>query len=90
MEIAPAPFLDDKVREALTQDAVKLCAAAGYANAGTVEFLVDEDGKHYFIEVNARLQVCKLTASCAHDLVLASAPSAPDTVVHARIAVATF
>lgn len=57
VEIAPAPFLDDSVRQALTRDAVKLCAAAGYANAGTVEFLVDEDGSHYFIEVNARLQV---------------------------------
>jgi pyruvate carboxylase len=57
VEIAPAPNLAEHIREALYRDAVKLCAAAGYANAGTVEFLVDEDGRHYFIEVNARLQV---------------------------------
>ena len=38
-------------------DAVRLAKHVGYENAGTVEFLVDEHGKHYFIEVNARLQV---------------------------------
>ncbi|KNC80301.1 pyruvate carboxylase, mitochondrial [Sphaeroforma arctica JP610] len=57
VEIAPAPNLDEKIRAALTADAVRLCQHAGYGNAGTVEFLVDEDGSHYFIEVNARLQV---------------------------------
>eukprot|EP00123_Amoebidium_parasiticum_P016505 comp23465_c0_seq1/m.39196 comp23465_c0_seq1/g.39196 ORF comp23465_c0_seq1/g.39196 comp23465_c0_seq1/m.39196 type:complete len:1197 (-) comp23465_c0_seq1:598-4188(-) len=57
VELAPAPNLDENVREAVTRDAVKLCSTAGYCNAGTVEFLVDEDGSYYFIEVNARLQV---------------------------------
>ena len=41
----------------MTADAVRLCKAAGYQNAGTVEFLLDGQGNHYFIEVNARLQV---------------------------------
>jgi pyruvate carboxylase len=41
----------------MTIDAVRLCQHVGYENAGTVEFLVDEAGRHYFIEVNARLQV---------------------------------
>eukprot|EP01134_Creolimax_fragrantissima_P000586 CFRG0586T1 len=57
VEIAPAPNLNEETRAALTADAVRLCQVAGYGNAGTVEFLVDEDGRHYFIEVNARLQV---------------------------------
>ncbi len=57
VEIAPAPNLDPAVRERMTIDAVRLCQHVGYENAGTVEFLVDEAGRHYFIEVNARLQV---------------------------------
>jgi pyruvate carboxylase len=56
-EIAPAPNLPESVRNNLLADAVKFCRHVGYQNAGTVEFLLDEDGKHYFIEVNARLQV---------------------------------
>lgn len=57
VEIAPAPNLDAVVREALCNDAVKLARHAGYENAGTVEFLLDKKNRHYFIEVNARLQV---------------------------------
>jgi pyruvate carboxylase len=58
VEIAPAPHLDPKIREAILQDAVKLGKHVNYQNAGTVEFLVDtHTKKHYFIEVNARLQV---------------------------------
>ena len=57
LEIAPAPLLDPVIRERLTSDAVKLCKDVGYENAGTVEFLLDKEGNHYFIEVNARLQV---------------------------------
>ena len=57
VEIAPAPNLDPAVRDRMTTDAVRLCQHVGYENAGTVEFLVDEAGRHYFIEVNARLQV---------------------------------
>ncbi|XP_011629850.1 pyruvate carboxylase, mitochondrial isoform X2 [Pogonomyrmex barbatus] len=57
VEIAPAPALSPKVREKMTAYAVKLAKHVGYSNAGTVEFLVDESGNFYFIEVNARLQV---------------------------------
>ncbi|XP_012218527.1 pyruvate carboxylase, mitochondrial isoform X2 [Linepithema humile] len=57
VEIAPAPSLSSKVREKMTEYAVKLARHVGYSNAGTVEFLVDESGNFYFIEVNARLQV---------------------------------
>ena len=57
IEIAPAPLLDEAIRDRLTSDAVKLCKEVGYENAGTVEFLLDPQGNHYFIEVNARLQV---------------------------------
>lgn len=57
VEIAPAPNLDPGLRDRMTADAVRLCRHVGYENAGTVEFLVDESGRHYFIEVNARLQV---------------------------------
>ena len=62
IEIAPAPNLAKAVRERVCADALKLARASGYSNAGTVEFLVDASqdprgGAHYFIEVNARLQV---------------------------------
>jgi len=58
VEIAPALNLDPVLRQKILDDAVKLCKSVGYSNAGTVEFLVDQDtGKHYFMEVNARLQV---------------------------------
>ncbi|XP_043284091.1 pyruvate carboxylase, mitochondrial isoform X2 [Venturia canescens] len=57
VEIAPAPRLDPKVRDKMTEHAIKLAKHVGYANAGTVEFLADESGNFYFIEVNARLQV---------------------------------
>ncbi|RLB55865.1 MAG: pyruvate carboxylase [Deltaproteobacteria bacterium] len=57
VEMAPAFRLDMKLREALWADAVKLARAVGYVNAGTVEFLIDPEGRHYFIEVNPRIQV---------------------------------
>ncbi|XP_075693509.1 pyruvate carboxylase, mitochondrial [Rhinoderma darwinii] len=57
VEIAPAALLDPQLRDRLTHDSVKLAKQVGYENAGTVEFLVDKHGKHYFIEVNSRLQV---------------------------------
>ncbi len=55
--MAPAPALPTELRDQMTRDAVKLARHVGYENAGTVEFLLDENGKYYFIEVNARLQV---------------------------------
>lgn len=57
VEIAPAPNLDPELRKRLLDDAVKLASAIGYRNAGTVEFLVDPQGRHYFIEINPRIQV---------------------------------
>ena len=46
-----------QIRDAMAADAIKLANHVGYANAGTVEFLLDPKGNYYFIEVNARLQV---------------------------------
>lgn len=57
VEIAPAVNLPEKVREAITRDAVILCKAAKYRSAGTIEFLVDKKGNHYFMECNTRIQV---------------------------------
>ena len=45
------------MRQKMLDDAVKLCNYVGYQNAGTVEFLLDSEGRHFFIEVNSRLQV---------------------------------
>nr|CAH7750938.1 unnamed protein product [Callosobruchus chinensis] len=57
VEMAPAPHLPFKIRNQMTDLAVQLARHVGYENAGTVEFLCDEKGNFYFIEVNARLQV---------------------------------
>ncbi|HZY67292.1 MAG TPA: biotin carboxylase N-terminal domain-containing protein, partial [Devosia sp.] len=58
VERAPAPYMSDEVREALTGAAIRLGKAANYRGAGTVEFLLDADtDKFYFIEVNPRIQV---------------------------------
>ncbi|GIY75433.1 pyruvate carboxylase, mitochondrial [Caerostris darwini] len=57
VEIAPAPNFSPSIRQKMTDDAIRLAKSVGYQNAGTVEFLLDEKGDHYFIEVNARLQV---------------------------------
>ncbi len=58
VEIAPAAGLDDGVRERILADALTLVRAAGYVNAGTVEFLVvPETGEYFFIECNPRIQV---------------------------------
>ncbi|WKD61844.1 2-oxoglutarate carboxylase small subunit [Corynebacterium ciconiae DSM 44920] len=57
VEIAPAQNLDADLRERICADAVKFCESIGYVGAGTVEFLVDEDGNHVFIEMNPRVQV---------------------------------
>lgn len=57
IEETPAAFLTPARRALMGHDAVKIAEASGYTNAGTVEFLVDEAGSHYFLEMNARLQV---------------------------------
>lgn len=57
LETAPAINLPPETRQRMFDDAVRLTSMAKYRNAGTVEFLVDENGRHYFIEVNPRIQV---------------------------------
>jgi acetyl-CoA carboxylase biotin carboxylase subunit len=57
VEETPSAALDDATREAMESMVAKACAAIGYRNAGTFEFLVGPDGAFYFIEVNCRLQV---------------------------------
>ncbi|SSD60744.1 Pyruvate carboxylase 2 [Saccharomycodes ludwigii] len=57
VEVAPAKTLPLEVRNAILTDAVKLAKTAGYRNAGTAEFLVDDLNRHYFIEINPRIQV---------------------------------
>ncbi len=57
VEIAPSSHLSKELRENLYRDALSICREVNYSNAGTVEFLVDQTGKHYFIEVNPRIQV---------------------------------
>lgn len=57
VEIAPAQHLDPQLRDTICADAVRFCKHIGYQGAGTVEFLVDEQGNHVFIEMNPRIQV---------------------------------
>jgi propionyl-CoA carboxylase alpha chain len=57
IEEAPSPFLDDKTRKAMGEQAVALAKAVKYASAGTVEFIVDSERNFYFLEMNTRLQV---------------------------------
>lgn len=57
VEESPSPVLSQEVREKLCESAVRLVKAAGYTNAGTVEFLVDKKQQFYLLEVNARIQV---------------------------------
>ncbi|WP_209124322.1 acetyl-CoA carboxylase biotin carboxylase subunit [Alkalihalobacillus sp. BA299] len=57
VEEAPSPFLDEATRKKMGEAAVRAAKAIGYENAGTIEFLVDEDKNFYFLEMNTRLQV---------------------------------
>jgi pyruvate carboxylase len=57
IELAPAPNLDPDVRARICADAVAFARHIGYSCAGTVEFLLDERGRHVFIEMNPRIQV---------------------------------
>lgn len=57
VEEAPSPFVDEALRQRMGEAALAICRAIGYENAGTLEFLVDEEKNFYFLEMNTRLQV---------------------------------
>ncbi|MDX1588137.1 MAG: acetyl/propionyl/methylcrotonyl-CoA carboxylase subunit alpha [Oleiphilaceae bacterium] len=57
VEEAPSPFVDEPMRQAMGEAAVKAAKACDYRGAGTVEFIVDPEGHFYFLEMNTRLQV---------------------------------
>ena len=66
IEESPSPRLAPETRRAMCEAAVRLARAAGYHSAGTVEFIVDQEGNFYFIEVNARIQVEHPVLSLIH------------------------
>ncbi len=57
LEESPSPLMTDELRQQMQEAAVKAAKAAGYCNAGTIEFLVDKDRNFYFMEMNTRIQV---------------------------------
>ena len=57
IEECPSPFLTQALREEMGAAAVKICREIGYENCGTIEFLVDDAGNYYFMEMNTRIQV---------------------------------
>ena len=57
IEETPSTAIDDKIRDKMGKDAVKVAKIAEYTSCGTVEFLVDKDGNYYFMEMNTRIQV---------------------------------
>ncbi|MBN1587782.1 MAG: acetyl-CoA carboxylase biotin carboxylase subunit [Candidatus Omnitrophica bacterium] len=57
IEESPSPAIDNKLRRKITRVTVKGVKAAGYSNAGTVEYILDAEGNFYFMEMNTRLQV---------------------------------
>ena len=57
LEECPSPIVDAELRRRMGETAIKIARAAGYQNAGTIEFLVDADRNFYFLEMNTRLQV---------------------------------
>ncbi|MGH7266124.1 MAG: acetyl-CoA carboxylase biotin carboxylase subunit [Candidatus Rokuibacteriota bacterium] len=57
LEESPSPAVTPAIRAELAAAALRLCRAAGYENAGTVEFVLDGQGRFYFLEVNTRIQV---------------------------------
>jgi len=57
VEECPSPLMTPELREKMGRASVKLCEDVGYSNAGTIEYLVDDDGNFYFMEMNTRIQV---------------------------------
>ena len=64
IEEAPSPIVSPAMREAMGRDAVAAALAVGYVGAGTVEFIVDAELRHYFLEMNTRLQVEHPVTEC--------------------------
>ena len=98
IEETPSPGITEATRRALLDSAVRLAAAVGYRNAGTVEFLVGPDGAHYFLEVNTRLQVehpvteavtgldlVRIQVAVAHGEFAPDAPQARGHAIEARL-----
>jgi geranyl-CoA carboxylase alpha subunit len=68
IEESPSPFVDAAMREAMGRDAVAAARAVGYVGAGTVEFIVDAQRRHWFLEMNTRLQVEHPVTECVTGL----------------------
>ena len=68
IEESPSPFVDAALREAMGRDAVAAARAVGYVGAGTVEFIVDAQRRHFFLEMNTRLQVEHPVTECVTGL----------------------
>ena len=68
IEESPSPFVDAALREAMGRDAVAAARAVGYVGAGTVEFIVDDQRRHWFLEMNTRLQVEHPVTECVTGL----------------------
>jgi acetyl-CoA carboxylase biotin carboxylase subunit len=57
IEESPSPAMSPELRQAMGEASVRLCRHVGYQNAGTIEYLLDKDGRFYFMEMNTRIQV---------------------------------
>jgi acetyl-CoA carboxylase biotin carboxylase subunit len=57
VEECPSPLMTPELRKKMGDASIKLCESVGYQNAGTIEYLVDDDGNFYFMEMNTRIQV---------------------------------
>ena len=68
IEESPSPFVDAAMRESMGRDAVNAAKAVGYVGAGTVEFIVDDQRRHFFLEMNTRLQVEHPVTECVTGL----------------------
>ena len=86
IEEAPSPVVSPAMREAMGKDAVAAALAVGYRGAGTVEFIVDDQLRHYFLEMNTRLQVEHPVTECitGYDLVEWQLQVAAGAVLPAR------
>ena len=57
VEECPSPLMTEELRKRMGDASIKLCESVGYTNAGTIEYLVDDSGNFYFMEMNTRIQV---------------------------------